>query len=43
MKNKILMFRWAAFLLFSPAFMLGQSLSAKAFFNTDSISAVYLN
>lgn len=36
------MFRCAAFLLFSPAFMQGQSLSAKAFFNTDSISAVYL-
>src|SRR5712672_1285000 len=42
MKNKILMFRWAALFLFSPAFMQGQSLSAKAFFNTDSIPAVYL-
>jgi hypothetical protein len=42
MKNKILLLRCAAIFVFSPSFMQGQSLSAKVFFNTDSISAIYL-
>jgi hypothetical protein len=42
MKNKTRMLRWATILLIFPSFMQAQSLSAKAFFNTDSISAMYL-
>jgi hypothetical protein len=36
------MHRWVTILLFSPCFMQAQSLSSKVFFNTDTISAVYL-
>jgi hypothetical protein len=42
MKNKYLFFGWAIVFICSPFFMQGQSLSAKAFFNSDTISAVYL-
>jgi len=42
MKNKNLLFGWAAFLIVFPCFIQGQSLSAKAFFNSDAIPAVYL-
>ena len=42
MKNKNAILRWAAMLLLIPSFMRGQSLSAKAFFSSDTISAVYL-
>jgi hypothetical protein len=41
-KNQHLFFFWATLLFFSPAFMQGQTLSAKAFFSSDTISAVYL-
>ena len=33
---------WMIVLFFSPSLMQGQSLSAKAFFNSDTISTVYL-
>jgi len=36
------MLRWAAILFIVPSFMQGQSLSAKSFFNSDTVSAVYL-
>ena len=42
MKNKNAILRWAAMLLLIPSFMQGQSLSAKAFFSSDTVSAVYL-
>jgi hypothetical protein len=42
MKNINLMLPLAMSLLLSPVFMQAQSLSAKSFFNTDSIPAVYL-
>jgi hypothetical protein len=42
MKNKTLLLGLAAFLVVSPCFTQAQSLSAKAFFNSDTISAVYL-
>ena len=42
MKNKHLFFGWAFFFIYSPFFMRAQSLSAKAFFNSDTIPAIYL-
>jgi hypothetical protein len=42
MKNKVLYLLVAIIAAFSPSFSQGQALTAKAFFNTDSISAVYL-
>jgi Skp family chaperone for outer membrane proteins len=42
MKNKVLYLLVAVVAAFSPSFTQGQSITAKAFFNTDSISAVYL-
>ena len=42
MKNKTLFLGLAAFLVVFPFFTKSQSLSAKAFFNSDTISAVYL-
>jgi hypothetical protein len=42
MKNKTLLLGFAAFLVVLPCFTKAQSLSAKAFFNSDTISAVYL-
>jgi|SRR5450755_1466423 len=42
MNNKILLNGCFALLFFIPAFMQGQSLSAKAFFSSDSVPAVYL-
>ena len=42
MKNKVLYLLVAVVAAFSPSLSQGQALSAKAFFNTDSISAVYL-
>jgi hypothetical protein len=42
MKNKYLFSAWAIILIVSPCFMQAQSLSAKAFFNSDTIPAVYL-
>jgi hypothetical protein len=42
MKNKTLLLGLAAFLVVFPGFTKAQSLSAKAFFNSDTISAVYL-
>jgi hypothetical protein len=42
MKNKVLYLLVAIIAAFSPSFSQGQALTAKAFFNTDSISTVYL-
>jgi hypothetical protein len=42
MKNKTLLFLLTAFLVVFPRFTQAQSLSAKAFFNSDTISAMYL-
>ena len=42
MKNKIVRLSWAVLLLLSPFFLQAQSLSAKTFFNSDSIPALYL-
>ncbi|HET7000746.1 MAG TPA: hypothetical protein VFI33_05545 [Puia sp.] len=42
MKNKVLYLLVAMTAAFSPSFTQGQAISAKAFFNTDTISAVYL-
>jgi hypothetical protein len=42
MKNKVLYLLVAMIAAFSPSFTQGQSITAKAFFNTDTISAVYL-
>jgi hypothetical protein len=42
MKNKIVLLGLAVILILSPCFMQGQSLSAKTFFNSDSIPALYL-
>lgn len=42
MKNKMALLSGAALLIFSPCFMQAQTLSAKSFFNTDSIPALYL-
>jgi hypothetical protein len=42
MKNKNLFFGCAAFLIVFPCFIKAQSPSTKAFFNSDTISAVYL-
>src|SRR5258707_11385872 len=39
-KNRFL--PWMIILFFSPSLMQGQSLTAKAFFNSDTVSAVYL-
>ena len=42
MKNKVLYLLVAVTAAFSPSFTQGQSITAKTFFNADSISAVYL-
>ena len=42
MKNKVLYLLVAVTAAFSPSFTQGQSITAKAFFSTDTISAVYL-
>jgi hypothetical protein len=42
MKNKVLYLLVAMIAAFSPSFTQGQSITAKAFFKTDTISAVYL-
>src|ERR1700676_2119732 len=42
MKNRINMLRWATVLFLFPSFMHAQSFSAKAFFNSDTVSATYL-
>src|SRR5882672_4541804 len=42
MKNKNLSFFFGSLLFIMPAFTQGQSLSAKAFFKSDSIPATYL-
>lgn len=42
MKNKVLYLLVAVTAIFSPSYTQGQSITAKAFFNTDTISAVYL-
>jgi hypothetical protein len=42
MKNKYKFVRWLVILVFAPSFMLGQTPSAKTFFNSDTVTAVYL-
>jgi hypothetical protein len=42
MKNKNAILGWVAMLMLAPSFMKGQSLSSKAFFSSDTVSAVYL-
>ncbi len=42
MKNNNRFLRWLVILLFSPFFMQGQTVSAKTFFNEDTVTAVYL-
>jgi hypothetical protein len=42
MNTKTRMLSWAALFILIPSLMKAQSLSAKTFFNTDTISAVYL-
>jgi len=42
MKNITRILNCAVFLIFSSSFVQGQTLSARAFFNTDTVSAVYL-
>ena len=42
MKNIIRLLRWAVLFVLTPSLMQGQTLSAKTFFNSDTVSAVYL-
>jgi hypothetical protein len=42
MKNKIKTFRWAILFFLSPFYLQAQDLSAKAFFNSDAVPAVFL-
>jgi hypothetical protein len=42
MKNNNKFLRWLVILLFFPFFMQGQTVSAKTFFNEDTVTAVYL-
>ena len=42
MKNNNKFLRWVIILVFCPFFMQGQAVSAKTFFNSDTVTAVYL-
>jgi hypothetical protein len=42
MKNKLLLAIYVILVVFVPSFVNAQAISAKAFYNTDSISATYL-
>lgn len=42
MKNKLLLSIYVVIIVFAPCFVHAQTISAKAFYNTDSVSATYL-